>query len=146
VRGKPTIGLTRLICPEARCGFVHLALALMHNITSSHFACHVQLQLLQALVSAYPSTPLIAVLFNGGPVSSPWLYTHATAVLEAWYPGYEAGNAIFDVLSGVYSPAGRLPVTIVSGMSELPLYTGVTCLPLQLTLSVVQTVVCWLSP
>ena len=40
--------------------------------------------------------------------------------VQAWYPGAEGGSAIVDTLCGAYSPAGRLPVTIVSGLSELP--------------------------
>jgi beta-glucosidase len=79
-----------------------------------------QLPLLQALVAAYPRTPLILVLLNGGPVSSPWAYGAAAAVLEAWYPGYDGGGAIVDALFGAYSPAGRLPVTIVRDESETP--------------------------
>ncbi len=44
-----------------------------------------QLPLLQALMSAAPNTPVVLVLLNGGPLSSPWAYTNAQAVLEAWY-------------------------------------------------------------
>lgn len=79
-----------------------------------------QLPLLQALAAAYPDTPLVIVLLSGGPISSPWTYANAAAVLQAWYPGYEGGSAIADALCGAYSPAGRLPVTILSGLSELP--------------------------
>lgn len=83
-----------------------------------------QLALLQAVAAAAPGVPIILVLFNGGPVSSPWAYGEAAAVLEAWYPGYEGGTAVADALFGRYSPAGRLPVTIVQDMSDLPLYTN----------------------
>ena len=79
-----------------------------------------QIPLLQALVAQYPNTPIILVLFNGGPISSPYAYSIAQAVLEAWYPGYDGGNAIVSTLFGDYSPAGRLPITIVKDQSELP--------------------------
>lgn len=79
-----------------------------------------QLDLLQALQAAYPSTPIILCVFNGGPVSSPSAYAAAAGVLMVWYPGYEGGSAIADALFGAYSPAGRLPVTIVTDESELP--------------------------
>jgi beta-glucosidase len=82
-----------------------------------------QLPLLQALRTAYPSTPLVVVLLNGGTVSSPWMMAAADAVLEAWYQGLEGGSAIAAALFGEYSPAGRMPVTTLSGLDELPLYT-----------------------
>jgi beta-glucosidase len=84
-----------------------------------------QVALLQALQSAYPNTPIIAVYFNGGPISSPWTMQNAAAVLEAWYPGYEGGTAVVQALFGDYSPAGRMPITTVTDMSELPPYTDV---------------------
>ena len=84
-----------------------------------------QLPLLQALVAAYPTIPLILVLMNGGPVSSPWAFSHASAVLEAWYPGPQGGGAVTDALfRDGYSPAGRLPVTVLSDMGQLPPYTS----------------------
>jgi hypothetical protein len=43
-----------------------------------------QLPLLQALQAAAPDTPIVLVLLNGGPLSSPWAYSNAQAVLEAW--------------------------------------------------------------
>lgn len=84
-----------------------------------------QLPLLAALAAAYPTTPLVAVLMNGGPISSPWLAAHAAAILEAWYGGYEGGAAVADALLGATSPAGRLPVTVVASLDDLPPYTDV---------------------
>ena len=80
--------------------------------------------LIAALRAAYPSTPLVLLLLNGGPVSAPASFAAADAILEAWYAGEEAGTAIVDALLGTAAPAGRLPVTIVSGLAELPLYTN----------------------
>jgi beta-glucosidase len=85
-----------------------------------------QLQLLQALRAANPSAILVLILLNGGPISSPLGFAAADAILEAWYPGYEAGTAIADALFGDYSPAGRMPMTIVSDAGELPLYTDMS--------------------
>lgn len=79
-----------------------------------------QLALLQAIRAANPATPLVVVLMNGGPVSSPWSYANADAVLDAWYGGYEAGDAIASAMFGAYSPAGRLPVTIHTGLDQVP--------------------------
>ena len=65
-----------------------------------------QNELIAAVAAVNPRT--IVVLQTGGPVEMPWLKDVA-AVLEAWYPGQEAGNAIADVLTGAAEPGGRLP-------------------------------------
>ena len=82
-----------------------------------------QPQLLAALRAAFPTTPLIAVLLNGGPISAPDMMAQADAVLEAWYGGEEAGSAIAEALFGESSPAGRMPVTVVAGLDDLPMHT-----------------------
>jgi len=63
-------------------------------------------ELVAAVAAANPRT--IVVLQTGGPVEMPWI-NDVAAVLEAWYPGQEAGNAIADVLTGAAEPGGRLP-------------------------------------
>ncbi|MBI4923724.1 MAG: glycoside hydrolase family 3 C-terminal domain-containing protein [Devosia nanyangense] len=63
-------------------------------------------ELIAAVAAANPRT--VVVLQTGGPVEMPWL-SDVAAVLEAWYPGQEAGNAITDVLTGAAEPGGRLP-------------------------------------
>lgn len=65
-----------------------------------------QNELIAAVAAANPRT--VVVLQTGGPVEMPWL-GEVAAVLEAWYPGQEAGNAIADVLTGAAEPGGRLP-------------------------------------
>ena len=82
-----------------------------------------QLPLLLLLREANPTTPIVFVVFGGGPISSPRGFAASDAVLFTWYPGYDGGWAIVDTLFGAYSPAGRLPVTLVTNTSELPLYT-----------------------
>lgn len=64
--------------------------------------------------------PVILVLLNGSAVSVNWEDKNIPAILEAWYPGEEAGPAIADVLFGDYNPAGRLPVTFYRGLKDLP--------------------------
>jgi beta-glucosidase len=65
-----------------------------------------QNELVSAVAAANPNT--VVVLQTGGPVEMAWL-SDVAAVIEAWYPGQEAGNAIADVLTGAAEPGGRLP-------------------------------------
>ncbi len=67
-------------------------------------------------------TPVVVVLVNGSAITmSKWI-NNAEAVVEAWYPGEEEGNAIGDVLFGDYNPGGRLPITFPKTVGQLPLY------------------------
>ncbi len=74
------------------------------------------------LVEAVAATgkPLAVVLLNGSALSVNWINEHANAVLDAWYPGEEGGAAVAETLSGKNNPAGRLPVTFYTGVSQLP--------------------------
>jgi len=76
----------------------------------------------EALVEAMKATgkPLIVVLMNGSALGVNWANQNANAILEAWYPGEQGGAAIGDVLSGVYNPAGRLPLTFYKSVADLP--------------------------
>ncbi|MCB0639693.1 MAG: glycoside hydrolase family 3 C-terminal domain-containing protein, partial [Lewinella sp.] len=66
--------------------------------------------------------PLVVVLFNGRPLAIPGVIDAADAVLEAWYPGTEAGRAVTDVLFGDYNPAGKLPVTFPRSVGQVPIF------------------------
>ncbi|CAN5476735.1 beta-glucosidase BglX [soil metagenome] len=79
-----------------------------------------QEKLLKAL--AKTGKPLVIVLFNGRPLTLTWENEHATAILDAWAPGTEAGNAIADVLFGVYNPAGKLTATFPRSVGQIPIY------------------------
>jgi len=67
-------------------------------------------------------TPVVVVLINGSAITMTKWINKVQAVVEAWYPGEEGGNAIGDVLFGDYNPAGRLPITFPKTTGQLPLY------------------------
>jgi len=64
--------------------------------------------------------PVVLVLFNGSAMSVNWASANIPAILEAWYPGEESGNALANILFGDYNPAGRLPVTFYKSVDQLP--------------------------
>ena len=78
----------------------------------------VQEELLKALAAT--GKPLIVVLQNGSALAVNWEQQHASAILEAWYPGEEGGTAIAETLAGDNNPAGRLPLTFYSSLNQLP--------------------------
>ncbi|GGA70794.1 glycosyl hydrolase [Neiella marina] len=80
-----------------------------------------QNQLVEAVLKANPNT--IVVLQTGGPVEMPWLES-VPALLQAWYPGQECGNAIADVIFGDQEPSGRLPQTFPRRWSDNPTHTN----------------------
>jgi len=66
--------------------------------------------------------PIIAVITSGSPVNMSEIHELADAVIWAWYPGEEGGNAVADVIFGNISPSGRLPITFPKSFSQLPAY------------------------
>ena len=83
-----------------------------------------QEDLLKALAAT--GKPLIVVLQNGSALAVNWAQQHAAAVLEAWYPGEEGGNAIAATLAGDNNPAGRLPLTFYASLDQLPAFDDYT--------------------
>lgn len=79
-----------------------------------------QLELLSAL--AETGKPVIVVLFNGRPLAIPEVAEKASAILEAWHPGVEAGHAIVDILYGKENPCGKLTTTFPYTTGQCPMY------------------------
>ncbi|QQL49137.1 beta-glucosidase BglX [Mucilaginibacter ginkgonis] len=79
-----------------------------------------QQELLRALVKT--GKPIVAVLFNGRPLTLTWENDHIDAMLDVWAPGTEAGNAIGDVLFGNYNPSGKITATFPRSVGQIPIY------------------------
>jgi len=77
-----------------------------------------QEKLLEALHAT--GKPVVLVLMTGSALAVGWARDHLPAILVAWYPGQQGGNALADVLFGDVSPAGRLPVTFYRSVDQLP--------------------------
>ncbi len=77
-----------------------------------------QKQLLSALSKT--GKPLIVVLINGHPLSTNYADRQADAILEAWFPGEFGGQAIAEVIFGDYNPGGKLPVTVLRSVGQIP--------------------------
>jgi beta-glucosidase len=76
--------------------------------------------LVEAVAAANPRT--VVVLKTGAPVLMPWV-NQVPAILEAWYPGEEDGNAVAAVLFGDADPSGKLPVTFPVAAGDVPAST-----------------------
>lgn len=68
--------------------------------------------------------PAVVVVFSGRPLVIPGLAEKADAIVAAWFPGCEAGNAIADVLTGRVSPSGRTPMSWPRAVGQVPIFYG----------------------
>lgn len=80
----------------------------------------VQQALLQQVVAV--GKPVILVLMNGSAMSINWADQNVAAIIEAWYPGGQGGEAVAGLIAGDFSPAGRLPVTFYRSVEDLPAF------------------------
>ena len=76
-----------------------------------------------ALIQAIAATgkPYVVVLMNGRPLTLGWVADNAPALLEAWFPGTEGGNAVADVLFGKVDPGGKLPMSFPRNVGQIPI-------------------------
>ncbi len=82
----------------------------------------VQSQLVKAIYDT--GTPIVLVMINGRPVSLGWIAESVPAILEAWFPSEEGGNAVADVLFGDVNPGGKLPITFPLSVGQVPIFYG----------------------
>ena len=66
--------------------------------------------------------PVVLVLFNGRPLTLTWEDENCAAIVEAWAPGSEAGNAVADILFGDYNPSGKITMTFPRSVGQIPIY------------------------
>lgn len=66
--------------------------------------------------------PIVLVLIKGRPLLLEDIEAEVDAIVDAWYPGMQGGNAIADVLFGDYNPAGRLTISVPRSVGQLPVY------------------------
>lgn len=76
-----------------------------------------QKEYIRQVYEANPNT--VVVLISGSPLAINWIKDNVPAIVEAWYPGEQGGNAIADVLFGDFNPAGRLPFTFFKSTDDL---------------------------
>ena len=93
-----------------------------------------QEELLRAIKAT--GKPFVVVLFNGRPLALEGIVDDAPAILEAWFPGVQAGPAVADVVFGKVNPGGKLPATFPRRLGQVPIYynhepTGRPCDPEQ---------------
>ena len=79
-----------------------------------------QLELLKTISAL--GKPVVLVLINGRPLDLSWANANIPAILEAWHPGTEGGNAVADILYGDATPGGKLPVTWPRSAGQIPIY------------------------
>jgi beta-glucosidase len=90
----------------------------------------------EELIQAIKATgkPFAVVLFNGRPLALEDIVADTSAILEAWFPGVQAGHAVADVVFGAVNPGGKLPVSFPRRLGQVPIYynherTGRPCNP-----------------
>jgi beta-glucosidase len=90
----------------------------------------------EELIQAVKATgkPFAVVLFNGRPLALEDVVGDMPAILEAWFPGVQAGHAVADVVFGKVNPGGKLPVSFPRRLGQVPIYynherTGRPCNP-----------------
>ena len=78
----------------------------------------------ETLLEAVAATgkPIVLVLLNGRPLNIKWAAEHVPAILDAWYPGTQGGNAIANLLFGDAVPGGKLPIMWPRDAGQIPIY------------------------
>ena len=81
-----------------------------------------QEELLRRVVAAAAGKPVAVVLFSGRPLALENIVEDAPAILQAWFPGVQAGPAVADVVFGAVNPGGKLPASFPYRVGQVPIY------------------------
>jgi len=81
---------------------------------------YAQKRLLKALLAT--GKPVVLVLFNGRPLTLSWESENVPAILDVWFAGSEAGDAIADALLGKVNPSGKLSMSFPRNVGQIPVY------------------------
>ncbi len=124
--GDSRNGFADAIAAAKRSDVVIIAIG-EHKDWSGEAACRaditvpaIQEELVRQILTA--GKPVVVVLMNGRPLVIPWLSENSPALVEAWYLGTQAGNALADVLFGDYNPSGKLPITFPRHQGQVPIF------------------------
>lgn len=79
-----------------------------------------QKRLLEALVKT--GKPVVLLLFSGRPMTLEWEDSNMAAILDVWYGGSEAADAILDIVYGKVNPSGKLTMTFPRNVGQIPIY------------------------
>ena len=82
-----------------------------------------QIDYIKKLRENAKNKPLVLVVFGGSPIELSEVEPLVDAILYAWYPGEQGGNAIADIIFGDINPSGRLPITFPKSVEQLPKYS-----------------------
>jgi beta-glucosidase len=67
-------------------------------------------------------TPVVVILMSGRPLDISWIAENVPAILQAWHPGVQGGNALADLLWGDFNPSGKLAVSFPRSVGQIPIY------------------------
>ncbi len=124
--GLEQTGFSKAIDAAARADVVVLALGESGHASGEASARSTlnlqgnQEELLEAVVAT--GKPVVLVVFSGRPLAITWASSHVAAIVEAWFPGHQAGPALAGVLFGDVDPAGRLTVSVPRSVGQVPIY------------------------
>jgi beta-glucosidase len=126
VRGEDRTGFAEAVAAARQADVVVIALGEPAAATGEA-ASRAHLDLAagqQALLQAVAATgkPVVLVLFNGRPLTISWAAREIPAIVEAWYPGHQAGPALARLLFGEVNPSGHLTVSFPRAVGQEPLY------------------------